>query len=500
MVVVRHSYLGRRGSGGSIKAIGKAIAHVKYIENRPGPDKEKNGRDLFNDKDDRIDTKELKEKIKGTKNQRVNIHKLTLAPEINPKDKKAFTREVMSELGSAKGYDLEWAAVAHTNTDHHHIHVVVMGKDRNGTDVLLDLKDIKKVREYGDRYLEREHPRELEKSREEREQKKKEKQLKWQKNKEQRKKQGLELPWMHKKIVREQLQPYEKWREQQDKNLEQSKDKTQEKQKNKIKAFDKEYSKDNSLKELRALDEKLWDNFDERIPKKEYKKLSSWIKEKEIGFDPSKQKDKKDKPFIEFEDQKYRKSDSYEKLTGLSRELRESSERLPFDDYKKLRGWIEDKDRSRWAGALEKGLAQAKSQMKTPERPRTTEVAGGRMINPMQQQLMKNPVVGLFMVQAGITSELVRSIELTDNRDRLKEGREELEKGSREIDEALTKDLAGTKYEEKAKGQKDKIDKALDETKEVVKKRSSQTDKDKEKQEREKKDREWFERGGGWGR
>ena len=88
---------------------------------------------MFNEQEDRLDAKEMKKAIKELGDSRVVVHKLTLAPEINPQDKKAFTREVMSKLGQDMGRDLRWFGVEHNNTDHHHIHVVVLGKDRNGT-------------------------------------------------------------------------------------------------------------------------------------------------------------------------------------------------------------------------------------------------------------------------------------------------------------------------------------------------------------------------------
>jgi type IV secretory pathway VirD2 relaxase len=80
----------------------------------------------------------------------------------------------MKKLGSEKGLDLQWMAVEHNNTDHHHIHVVILGKDKNGTDVRIDKKDYDKIKDYGDRYLERVHPLELERARTERERKEKE--------------------------------------------------------------------------------------------------------------------------------------------------------------------------------------------------------------------------------------------------------------------------------------------------------------------------------------
>ena len=540
MVVVRSRYIAGRGSRG--KGVGKALAHLTYIQHRPGPDREQGGRDLFSDLEDRVDATDVRKEIRQMGNQKVVIHKMTLAPEINPADKKAFTREVLGELGRVKGLDLKWYAVEHDNTEHHHVHVVIYGKDRNGTDVKIDKKDLEKVRELGDRYLEREHPRELEQAREERRRRQKEKQLEWERERQQRISEGLELPFIHKKILREQLEPYDQWRKKQDlkeqereqaekekgkrgkKRKVKAPAKEQEKDKEKVLAAGQEWSRENSLKELRDLTESLWDNFEKRISKNDYKKLASWIKEKEQERlvekdsereepEPSKKdksskknrkdrdKDKNDKErdYFEHGGEKYSVNDSYERLTELAKDLRDNSERLPFESYQKLRGWIEDKDRSRWVGALARGLEQAKSEMRTPERPRTMERAGGEVVNPLQVQLTGNPVFRLFMAGAGLANELVRSIPVTENRDRLKETREDMEKSAGEIDEKLSKELSGTAYEEKAKGQRKKLDKALGETKEGQKTRDDQTKKDQEQQERDKKDREWFERGGGWG-
>ena len=513
MIVVRHSYIGRRNSGGRKKGVEKALAHVNYIQNRPGRDREEGGREFFDDREDQIGGYEVRREIRGVGNQRVIVHKVTLAPEINPDDKIAFTREVMDKLGQAKGLDLKWYGVEHDNTDHHHVHLVVMGKDRNGVDVTLDLKDIKKLREYGDRYLEREHPRELERAREEREKKREEKRQEWERLRRERIREGLELPWMHKKIVREQLEPYEKWREKQDRKEEA---KELEGSLEKIEALGKEWTKDNTLKELRGLNEKLWDSEDERIPKEDYQKLGSWIKEKERDIErrliekemeaQEKKRDRKD--VIEYDGREYSEKDPYKKLMKLNKELREKEEKLPYDDYQKLRGWIEEKDRGRWQGALEKGLEQAKNEMRTPERPRTTEPAGGRMVDPLQQHLMRNPVVGLFMMQAGLASDFVRAIELTDKRDHLKDSREDMDKAVKEMDEKISRaehweldqmigfENEGTKAEEKMKETREKLDKGRSGAKEAESQRAEQERKSREKQEREQKDRDNFERGG----
>lgn len=149
--VAKHSYI----KGGNGKA--RACAHVNYIQHRSGEDREKGGRPFFNKDRDDVKGKEVKRDIEEQSRGGVTVHKIILSPGIDGVDLKEYTREVMDELGSKKGLDLKWQAVEHTNTDHDHVHVVVMGKDKNGRQVRFDRDDHKNIRETGDRYLEREH-------------------------------------------------------------------------------------------------------------------------------------------------------------------------------------------------------------------------------------------------------------------------------------------------------------------------------------------------------
>ena len=512
MVVIKHRYIPGRSRGGNVVSIGKALAHVKYIQHRPGPDKEKGGREFFDGEQDRMDAKEMRKAIREAGGDRVVVHKLTLAPEINPQDKRAFTRYVMAKLGQDMGRDLRWFGVEHNNTDHHHIHVVVMGKDRNGTEVRIGLKDIEKAKEHGDRYLERWHPRELERSRkdrEDRERARREERVKERElAKEERIREGLELPWLHKKIIREQLEPYKDWREKQEqkaKEREPGGDRAERPyHQDTIEAACREWSKGSSLKELRGLNEYLWDNIDERIPKEDYRRLSGWIKDKERAQERGQpDKDKRDR--LEYDGKTYRKGDSYEKLTGLNKELREKSEKIPYEDYQKLRGWIENKDRERFSGYLDKGIREARNKT---ERSKTAEdlkaAEGGRVIDPVQQEVMRNPVVGLFMQGASLANMVVRSITLDDrNRDYTKEQRDGLQEAKRNLDEKERDrkqwtwekpwDMLKTQ-EDRDREQRDKIEKAIEENE-----KRKEKEKKKERERNQEKDRSPFERDP-WGR
>lgn len=72
MVVVKHKYIPGRNRGGNVVSIGKALAHVRYIQHRPGPDKERGGRELFDENGDRIDAKEMRKAIREAGN--VTLH------------------------------------------------------------------------------------------------------------------------------------------------------------------------------------------------------------------------------------------------------------------------------------------------------------------------------------------------------------------------------------------------------------------------------------------
>jgi len=263
---------------------------------------------------------------------------------------------------------------------------------------------------------------------------------------------------------------------------------------------------------LRELNQYLWDNIDERIPKEDYRRLCGWIKDKERdqgrepdGKEPKAAKDKQKRDRIEHDGKKYSRKDSYEKLTGLARELRENNERLPFEDYQKLRGWIENKDRERFSGYLDKGIREARNKV---ERSKTAadlkSAEGGRVIDPVQQEVMKNPVVGLFMQGASLANMVVRSITLDDrNRDYTKEQRDGLESAKRDLDDREKDrkqwtwekpwDMLKTQ-EERDRESREKIEKAIEENK-----KRKDKEREKEEEQKRKKDRSPFERDP-WGR
>jgi len=98
--------------------------------------------------------------------------------------------------------------------------------------------------------------------------------------------------------------------------------------------------------------------------------------------------------------------------------------------------------------------------------------------------MMSNPVVGLFMQGASIANELVRWIDLRDNRDRLKEAKDNLEDAKRNKHQEYVK--PERTHEEKRRDQDtiDDIDKAIDENKDERKRRRKEKENDREKRDR----------------
>jgi len=149
--VVKHSYV--KGA----KTSSKIGAHINYIQYRKDVDRDTGARPFHTDKIDNLTGRELKQSIQDDLSKGDVVHKIIVSPGHNNVDINEYTREVMDELGKAKGQELRYAFVVHENTDHYHAHVILLGRDQEGHRVRLDKLDHLRMRAFGDRYLEREH-------------------------------------------------------------------------------------------------------------------------------------------------------------------------------------------------------------------------------------------------------------------------------------------------------------------------------------------------------
>lgn len=150
--VVKHSYI-----KASPAAKGTARAHLHYIQHRSGHDKEVGGRQFFDRDADESDGKWFRQELSKAPEYGAVMHKFILSPGCKGVDLREYTREVMESLGDSKGLELNWQGIIHTNTEHDHVHVVVLGRDKNGKAVKFTRQDHDVCRGIGDRYLERKH-------------------------------------------------------------------------------------------------------------------------------------------------------------------------------------------------------------------------------------------------------------------------------------------------------------------------------------------------------
>jgi hypothetical protein len=75
--------------------------------------------------------------------------RIFLCPQSNNIDLTAMTKKFMLKLEAATGYQFHWLAANHYDTAHHHAHILINGKDKNGKEVELPRDVVKTfMREY----------------------------------------------------------------------------------------------------------------------------------------------------------------------------------------------------------------------------------------------------------------------------------------------------------------------------------------------------------------
>src|SRR5271156_844190 len=103
--VVKHSFL----KGG--KGVGKARAHINYIQYREGEDRGKGPREFFNEDKEHILGRDIKERLLEQEKNGVTMHKIILSPGVQGAELKAYTREMMDQLEREKGQKLDWYGI-----------------------------------------------------------------------------------------------------------------------------------------------------------------------------------------------------------------------------------------------------------------------------------------------------------------------------------------------------------------------------------------------------
>ena len=116
-------------------AAGRLLAHGKYLErDGAGSDGEK-GQFYDCDRDEVDANPRLEEWAQEDKRH----FRLMLAPESGARieDLKDFTRATMAQMERDLGFELDWVAVDHHNTDNPHVHIILRGRRRDGPELII---------------------------------------------------------------------------------------------------------------------------------------------------------------------------------------------------------------------------------------------------------------------------------------------------------------------------------------------------------------------------
>ena len=131
-VAVRVRY-SKRGRAGQWKAHGRYIQRESATEGKAGFDESTN-------------TVKPSERLdRWQKEGDELLWKIIISPERgNELDMEQFTRNLLAQMDQDLGLRMEWTAVVHTNTDYHHVHLVIRGVDKDGKAVKLPRDYVKR--------------------------------------------------------------------------------------------------------------------------------------------------------------------------------------------------------------------------------------------------------------------------------------------------------------------------------------------------------------------
>ncbi len=128
-VIVKASIVKLTGKG-----VSAAAAHLRYLQ-RDGTTREGERGTLYGRDADTVDGKAFGERGSGDRHQ----FRFIVSPEDGDQydDLKPLTRRLMDRMEEDLGTKLDWVAVDHFNTGHPHTHIVVLGKDGRGADLVI---------------------------------------------------------------------------------------------------------------------------------------------------------------------------------------------------------------------------------------------------------------------------------------------------------------------------------------------------------------------------
>jgi hypothetical protein len=132
---------------------------LHYMQYRPlGQDEQLRDRQLFTARTDGISREEAQALLLEHAGRQVAYHRLILSPGAQVEDLQRWARLVMADLSRHLGQHLHWVAVAHRNTMHPHVHLLLAATGEHlpgggrAFPVFLATDEYAVLRESGDRH------------------------------------------------------------------------------------------------------------------------------------------------------------------------------------------------------------------------------------------------------------------------------------------------------------------------------------------------------------
>lgn len=121
------------------------IQHINYIEKRERdinePERKFYGRDGERSRDDVVNT------CMQNRGDDAAMFKIILSPKQNELNHIEYTTEIMRRFEEKTGLKIDWSMVEHKNTEYHHVHLVLPGRDMNGHSYRLEPEHLELLRE-----------------------------------------------------------------------------------------------------------------------------------------------------------------------------------------------------------------------------------------------------------------------------------------------------------------------------------------------------------------
>jgi hypothetical protein len=126
------------------------IQHIDYLlhreRDRDEPERKFYGRDGERSRDDVIDT------VMKNHGDEAAMFKIILSPKQNELNHILYTAEIMRRFEEQTGIKTDWSLVEHKNTQHHHVHIVMPGRDMDGNSFRLEDEHLDLLRELANEY------------------------------------------------------------------------------------------------------------------------------------------------------------------------------------------------------------------------------------------------------------------------------------------------------------------------------------------------------------